>query len=81
METSKLDQLKIEREPEEESPPAKWPWLVVAIALVAVASWWFLKPDPAIEVRTAVAREISRQAASTVLNASGYGIIQIHRQG
>jgi len=73
METSKLDQLKIERgEPEEESPPAKWPWLVVAIALVAVASWWFLKPDPAIEVRTAVAREISRQAASTVLNASGY---------
>ena len=72
METSKLDQLKIEREPEVESPPAKWPWLVVAIALVAVASWWFLKPDPAIEVRTAVAREISRQAASTVLNASGY---------
>ena len=72
METSKLDQLKIEREPETESPPAKWPWFVVAVILVAVASWWFLKPDPAIEVRTAVAREISRQAASTVLNASGY---------
>jgi len=72
METSKLDQLKIEREPEVETPPAKWPWFVVAIALVAVASWWFLKPDPAIEVQTAVAREISRQAASTVLNASGY---------
>jgi len=72
METSKLDQLKIEREPEVESSPARWPWLVTAIALVAAASWWFLKPDAAIEVRTAVAREISSQAASTVLNASGY---------
>lgn len=72
METSKLDQLKIEREPEVESSPARWPWLVVAIALVAATSWWFLKPDAAIEVRTAVAREISSQAASTVLNASGY---------
>jgi len=72
METSKLDQLKIEREPEVESSPARWPWLIVAIALVAAASWWFLKPDAAIEVRTAVAREISSQAASTVLNASGY---------
>ncbi len=72
METSKLDQLKIEREPETESSPARWPWFVAAIALVAAASWWFLKPDAAIEVRTAVAREISSQAASTVLNASGY---------
>ena len=72
METSKLDQLKIEREPETESSPTRWPWFVVAIALVMVASWWFLKPDAAIEVRTAVAREISRQAANTVLNASGY---------
>jgi len=72
METSKLDQLKIEREPEVEAPSARWPWLVVAIVLVAAATWWFLKPDAATEVRIAMAREISRQAASTVLNASGY---------
>jgi len=72
MESSKLDQLKIEREPETESAPARWPWLIVAIALAAAASWWFLKPDAAVEVRTAVAREISNQAANTVLNASGY---------
>ena len=72
METSKLDQLKIDREPEVESGPVRWPWFVTAIALVAAASWWFLKPDAAFEVRTAVAREISNQAASTVLNASGY---------
>ncbi len=72
METSKLDQLKIEREPEREPSPAKWPLLMVAFALVVAASWWFLKPAATIEVRTVVAREISRQAASTVLNASGY---------
>jgi len=72
MAQSKLDQLKIEREPEIESSPVRWPWFVAAIVLVAAVSWWFLRPEPAIEVHTAVAREISRQAASTVLNASGY---------
>ncbi|MCP4408982.1 MAG: efflux RND transporter periplasmic adaptor subunit [Gammaproteobacteria bacterium] len=70
---SKLDQLKIEREPEEESRPARWPLLVIfAIAMVALAAWWLLKPDAAIEVSTAIAREISNKVASTVLNASGY---------
>jgi HlyD family secretion protein len=72
MESSKLDQLKIEREPEVESRPARWPLMVVAIVVLAALAWWFLKPEAAIEVRTAVAREISKQAASTVLNASGY---------
>lgn len=73
MENSKLDQLKIEREPEVESRLARWSVpVVIAIALVAAVSWWFLKPEPAVEVRTAIAREISSQTASTVLNASGY---------
>ncbi len=73
METSKLDQLRIEREPEGESRPVSWPLIaVIAMVLVAAASWWFLKPAAAINVRTAVAREISNQVASTVLNASGY---------
>ena len=73
MTTSKLDQLKIEREPEKESTPTRWPLWVLIFAVLATAGYWFLlKPDPAIEVRTAVAREISNQVASTVLNASGY---------
>lgn len=70
---SKLDQLKIEREPETQSSPKRWPvFLTIIVTAVAAASWWFLKPAPAVEVRTATAREISNQVASTVLNASGY---------
>ena len=73
MTKSKLDQLRIEREPEVESKPNRWPLLIfIAAGLVAVAYWFFLKPPVAIEVSTAVAREISNQTASTVLNASGY---------
>ena len=72
METSKLDQLKIEREPEKESRSLPWGLIVVVTALLAATAWWFLKPDDLIEVRTAIAREISNKAASTVLNASGY---------
>jgi RND family efflux transporter MFP subunit len=70
--TSKLDQLKIEREPEVESRPPRWPLLLVIAVLAVAASWWFLNPDSAIVVRTVTAREISNQAANTVLNASGY---------
>ena len=73
MNTSKLDQLKIEREPEAASAPSRWPLIaIVAIVLVATGWWLFFKPEAAIEVRTALAREISSQTASTVLNASGY---------
>ncbi len=73
METSKLDQLRIEREPELESVRSRWPAVVVfLVVLLAVVAWWLLKPEAAIEVRTAIAREISSQVASTVLNASGY---------
>jgi len=73
MTMSKLDQLKIEREPEVESQPKRWWWLlIITVVFAAVAYWFFLKPEAAPEVRTAVAREISSQTASTVLNASGY---------
>ena len=73
MKTSKLDQLKIEREPEKESRSARWPVVLLIAVLLAVSGYWFfLKPESAISVRTVIAREISNQAASTVLNASGY---------
>ena len=73
MNTNKLDQLKIEREPEVELKPNRWPLLIfIAVVLAAVAYWFLLKPPAAIEVSTAVAREISNQTASTILNASGY---------
>lgn len=72
METSKLDQLKIDRGPEVEQHSVRWPLFAVAIALTVAATWFFLKPDPAVTVQTVVAREVSRQSANTVLNASGY---------
>ena len=73
MKTTKLDQLKIEREPEVESHPKRWPIpVLIAVVLAGAAYWFFLKPEAAIQVRTAVAREVSSQTASTVLNASGY---------
>jgi HlyD family secretion protein len=73
MKTSKLDQLKIEREPETESRSSRWPVMVIIVVMLAIAAYWLLlKPEAALEVRTVVAREISNQTASTVLNASGY---------
>lgn len=73
METNKLDQLKIEREPETESQTSRWPLMIfIVVVLTGAGYWFFLKPEAAIEIRTAVAREISNQVASTVLNASGY---------
>ncbi|MDH3902954.1 MAG: efflux RND transporter periplasmic adaptor subunit [Xanthomonadales bacterium] len=73
MKTTQLDQLKIEREPEVESNPKRWPILVfIAVILAAAGYWFFVKPEAAIEIRTAIAREVSSQTASTVLNASGY---------
>jgi len=73
MNTSKLDQLKIEREPETESRSNRG-FLLIAVVLLAAgaAAWFYLKPAPAPEVRTVAAREISSRAANTVLNASGY---------
>lgn len=73
MDSSKLDQLKIEREPERETGSRWWIPVVVILALAAAgAAWWTQRPEPAVEVRTVAARQVSGDAASTVLNASGY---------
>jgi RND family efflux transporter MFP subunit len=68
-----LDELRIEREPESKSFP--WLWVILGLVLIAGAGaayvYW---PGGAqtIPVRTVMARELKKQTASTVLNASGY---------
>jgi len=69
-----LDDLRIKRSDKPESNLRIWPVAigVFVLALAAVAIWWLMQPK-AIEVRTAVAREISSGGGErTVLNASGY---------
>jgi RND family efflux transporter MFP subunit len=72
--TPKLDDLRIERGPKQDS---RWGILPVAIGivvlvLVAAVVWWLMRPA-AIEVRTAMARGVTSAAGDrTVLNASGY---------
>jgi RND family efflux transporter MFP subunit len=73
VEKSTLDQLKIERAPDR--PPRSWGKFVVMAVILAVlvaAAWFWFDKTSAIEVRTAVARGLKSDAASTVLNASGY---------
>lgn len=71
-----LDQLRIERTPEKETTRSgKLLFTIVAILLVAVLAagyFFWLRPDPSIEVSMVLARESKSQAAVTVLNASGY---------
>jgi HlyD family secretion protein len=69
-----LDDLRIKRSDKPESNLRIWPVAIgiVVLALAAVVIWWLTQPK-AIEVRTAVAREIpSGGGERTVLNASGY---------
>jgi RND family efflux transporter MFP subunit len=74
VETSKLDQLRIEREPETEGSSGKAPWWALGVlgVIAVAAAVFFFRPDPVLEVRTVTARAVSGTAASTVLNASGY---------
>jgi RND family efflux transporter MFP subunit len=69
----KLEKLRIEREPEQESRGKGWVFLsFVAILAAGIAVWVLFWPGAAIEVRTAVAREVQGGPSGTVLNASGY---------
>ncbi|MBT8047074.1 MAG: efflux RND transporter periplasmic adaptor subunit [Xanthomonadales bacterium] len=75
MEKSTLDQLRIEREPENQaSGSGRIILLVVMLALIAgsVAYFFWHQQSRAVEIRSVVARELNTQVASTVLNASGY---------
>lgn len=68
-----LDDLRIERGALP-APRRALPLVLAAITLVVVlvVFWWLMRPKP-LEVRTAVAREVTAAGAErTVLNASGY---------
>ncbi|HEX5219812.1 MAG TPA: efflux RND transporter periplasmic adaptor subunit [Verrucomicrobiae bacterium] len=68
-----LDDLRIKRPERPKSTPIGWIAVVVCVlGLGAVVIWWLTRPK-AIEVRTAVAREVASNGGErTVLNASGY---------
>jgi RND family efflux transporter MFP subunit len=73
-----LDDLKIDRGQRRATGGrrARWPWLLVVLAVAAAALWFWLRPGAAPEVATAVAREMSAGTGAgggaAVLEASGY---------
>ena len=71
-----LHSLKIDRGPlEEESSGNGGRWIAIGIAVVLVAAlaWWFLRPEPAIAIKTTTARTLGAEASgASVLDASGY---------
>jgi RND family efflux transporter MFP subunit len=76
MEKPSLDQLRIERSPEKPVKSSRKRLAVVTVvvmlAIVAVGYYAVFKPGSEIEVKTATARALQGQSATTVLNASGY---------
>ncbi len=73
MRDTALDQLRIERRPENQSSAWRWlgPAILIVIATLATFYFW-LDSETVARVRTSVAREVNTQVAGTVLNASGY---------
>ncbi len=70
----KLADLRIERSAKPDSPARPGLWITLALVgiALAIALWWFLRPQPLV-VSTVLAREISGASGDrTVLNASGY---------
>ena len=71
-----LDELRIERsEAAAPSSPLRWLLPLLAVAIAAVAGWYFfLRPADALAVTTVRAIQLSSDApqTGTVLNASGY---------
>jgi RND family efflux transporter MFP subunit len=68
-----LDQLRIERKPDEDASSKGW--LVLAAVLVfavGMAAWLWWPREQVVEVRTAVVQAATGPQSGTVLNASGY---------
>lgn len=72
-ETSKLDDLKIDRSGIDQKRSRSWMWILLLIPIAALGGLavWLLQP-PGKVVVTALARETSLEGSQTVLNASGY---------
>ncbi len=69
-----LDDLRIERRHHPNSKLGIWPAVIGlgVVLLAAAVVWWLMRPK-AVEVRTAMAREMAGNGGErTVLNASGY---------
>jgi HlyD family secretion protein len=70
-----LDDLRIERRPEQRSGRSPWPIVAAVLILLGglFAFFWWRSHAGAIEVQTAIAREVTSGGGErTVLNASGY---------
>src|SRR5574341_555155 len=72
-----LEQLRINRDtPEERSFSAVWLIVLLLLVLVAVALWWWFRsrPEPARTTTILPPKEavVTKNAANSVLNASGY---------
>jgi RND family efflux transporter MFP subunit len=74
MNTTKLEQLRIERKTQTEASGAgRWWWLLAIIVVVlAFVAWTFAGRNTALAVATAPATRVNSESVSTVLNASGY---------
>ncbi len=70
-----LSQLRIDRDDDSDSHPAKWPWVLAGaliLLLLAGTLWAIARPDP-VEVETRMARVAPQgNATSSVLDATGY---------
>jgi len=77
--SSLLEQLKIERDEDEDSGRI-WHWILIAVVIVALAGgggWYFATAPRALPIRVAAAQEIATEtpvARASALDASGYVI-------
>jgi RND family efflux transporter MFP subunit len=69
-----IKQLRIERGPETKGSSFSWlAAIVLLVALIAGAAFWWHGRDDAVEVQTVAARQLASGGADrTILNASGY---------
>lgn len=69
-----LNELRIDRSQQDFDAPNPWPKViggVIAVIVIAVGAWWWLRPKP-LEVETGRARSEAAGAISSVLDGTGY---------
>lgn len=66
-----LQQLKINRE--EPQPPARWPWILLGLALLGAGTWWILGGHGAKPLLVKTALVLAQAPANaSILDATGY---------